>query len=233
MENGLRAVRLAIACGADAVEIDVRATRDGVPVVLHDATLERTTEASGPLSAWSYRELRHGVRLQGGRDEPVPTLREVLAATYGRLPLAIEIKEPDVTAATLAEVERAGASDWVAIWSFHGAAVQQVRERAPSLSTAFLCLRRSEHAAGWNARDFLDQAAGLGVTGVSLFPEDVDADVVDDAHRRGLAVYSGTVNGAELTARLAGFGLDALITDDPLASFEHLTRLEEDSVAAV
>jgi glycerophosphoryl diester phosphodiesterase len=225
-------VRLAIACGADAVEIDVRATRDGVPVVLHDAALDRTTDATGPLSAYSYKELRERVRLQGGQGEHVPSLEEVLGATTGRLPLAIENKEPDVTRAPLREIERANASSWVTVWSFHRSAIREVRERAPGLVTGFLHRRQREHVSCWTALEFLHEALNLDVTGVSFFPEEVSVETVAEAHSRGLAVYSGTVDGGEMTHRFAELGLEGLITDNPLACFAALTRREEQALFA-
>ncbi|HUF75045.1 MAG TPA: glycerophosphodiester phosphodiesterase family protein [Longimicrobiales bacterium] len=87
-ENTLAAIAVAIAAGADAVEFDVHVTRDGVPVLFHDGTLDRTTDGCGPLSARSYEEL---LELDAGSwfgaafaGEPVPSLEDVLARLAGR-----------------------------------------------------------------------------------------------------------------------------------------------------
>ena len=96
--------------GADAFELDVRLSRDGAPVVMHDATLDRTTDRTGPVRAQTLADLRTadaGYRFtpDGGRTFPfrgtgvrIPTLDEVLWA-FPRMPMLIEIKEPEVQAA--------------------------------------------------------------------------------------------------------------------------------------
>jgi glycerophosphoryl diester phosphodiesterase len=105
-ENTLPAFEAAVQRGADALELDVRLTADGAPVVIHDATLDRTTDRSGPVSAQTLANLRsvdagwkftpdggrtHPYR---GRDARIPTLGEVLW-TFPRMPLLVEIKEPE------------------------------------------------------------------------------------------------------------------------------------------
>ena len=215
-ENTLAAVRLAIACGADWTEIDVRATRDGMPVVLHDATLDRTTTGRGPLSEWSFWELREQVAIEGTPGERVPTLAEVLAVTRGRVPLAIELKEPEVTERVLRDIALADAAASVAIWSFHRAALEIAREQAPDLPRAFLH-RGSRDAGAWSAGEFLYHAERLGALGASFFPEDIDAGVVEAARERGLQVYTGTINDAPNALRVIRSGVHAVITDEPVA----------------
>jgi glycerophosphoryl diester phosphodiesterase len=215
-ENTLAAVRLAVACGADWIEIDVRATRDGMPVVLHDATLDRTTTGRGALSDPSFWELREQVVIADSARERVPTLAEVLAVTRGRVPLAIEVKEPEVTERVLRDVSDAAAGAAVAIWSFHREALEIAREQAPEVPRAFLH-RGSRDAGAWSPGEFLYHAERLGATGASFFPEDIDAGVVETARERGLQVYTGTVNDAAGALRVIRSGVDAVITDEPVA----------------
>jgi glycerophosphoryl diester phosphodiesterase len=106
-ENTLPAFELAVRQGADAFELDVRLTRDGAPVVFHDATLERTTHLTGPVRARTLAELRtadagHWFTPDGGRTMPfrdqgvkIPTLAEVLWA-FPAMPVLVEVKEPEV-----------------------------------------------------------------------------------------------------------------------------------------
>jgi glycerophosphoryl diester phosphodiesterase len=106
-ENTLPAFELAVQQGADAFELDVRLTRDGAPVVIHDATLERTTSLTGPVRARTLAELRaadagHWYTPDGGRTMPcrdqgvkIPTLAEVLWA-FPAMPVLVEVKEPEV-----------------------------------------------------------------------------------------------------------------------------------------
>ncbi|MEX1253985.1 MAG: glycerophosphodiester phosphodiesterase [Dehalococcoidia bacterium] len=215
-ENTLAAVRLAIACGADWIEIDVRATRDGMPVVMHDSTLDRTTTGNGPVREWSFWELREQVAIAESARERVPTLAEVLAVTRGRVPLAIEVKEPEVTERALRDVSEADASTSVAIWSFHRQALEIAREQAPHVPRAFLH-RGSRDGDAWSAGEFLYHAERLGARGASFFPEDIDTGVVEAARERGLQVYTGIVNDAAGVLRVIRAGVDAVITDEPVA----------------
>ena len=213
-ENSLAALRLALACGVPVIEVDVRATRDGVPVVLHDGTLDRTTNGTGPVEDWVAEDLRRDVTLRGRWPEPVPTLADALALTKGRAVLALEIKVPEVTAAVLRMVESLHAERWVAVWSFHVDAVEQARRANPWLPVALL--HRGRDAGAWNPGEFLFHASRLGASAVSFFPETLDTAIVEDAHERGLQVYAGTVNEVAPALRLAEMSIDMLITDQPV-----------------
>src|SRR3990170_7229468 len=90
-ENTLAGVRAALNLGADAIEIDVHCTRDGVPVLIHDETVDRTTGGTGEIAALSLRQAR---KLDAGGGERIPTLREVLDEINGRALLVLEIKAP-------------------------------------------------------------------------------------------------------------------------------------------
>ena len=90
-ENTLRAIRRAIALGADQVEIDVQLTRDGRLVLMHDATVDRTTNGTGAVADLTLDEIR---QLDAGQGEQVPTLDEVLTLTDGKITPQIELKGP-------------------------------------------------------------------------------------------------------------------------------------------
>ncbi|MDD1713112.1 MAG: glycerophosphodiester phosphodiesterase, partial [Methanoregulaceae archaeon] len=89
-ENTLRAVREGMRC-ADTVEVDIRQTRDGVLVIMHDATLDRTTNGHGLIRTCTLAALQ---RLDAGKGEKIPTFSEVLDLVGGRCGLFAEIKEP-------------------------------------------------------------------------------------------------------------------------------------------
>jgi len=106
-ENTLLAFAKAREQGADALELDVRVTADGVPIVLHDPTLERTTNGVGMAARLSWTEVR---RVDAGRGERIPTLAEVLAG-FPTTPLLVEIKEPEAGPAALDVLRRHRAAD--------------------------------------------------------------------------------------------------------------------------
>ena len=134
-ENTLEAFELAAAEGADAFELDVRLSHDGAPVVMHDATLDRTTDRTGPVRAHALVDLRTadaGFRFttDGGRTFPfrgtgvrVPTLGEVLW-TFPGMPMLIEIKEPEVQAAVQRVLVSEGATGRCVLASEHQEALQ-------------------------------------------------------------------------------------------------------------
>jgi len=138
-ENTLPAFDLAVRQGADAIELDVRLTADGVPVVLHDDTLDRTTGGHGPVKALSLAELREvdaGARftLDGGRSFPfraaevrIPTLSEVLRG-FPRIPLLLDLKEPAVQEAVRRVLLEESAVERCVLASEHHAALQAFRQ---------------------------------------------------------------------------------------------------------
>src|SRR5512140_1977680 len=91
-ENTLRSFRRALDLGVAAVELDVQLTRDGCLAVIHDETLERTTNGHGRVQDFTLAELQ---RLDAGRGEPIPALEEVLELARGRAHLAVEMKQPE------------------------------------------------------------------------------------------------------------------------------------------
>lgn len=133
IENSLSAVHAAADAGF-AIEIDVRQSADGKPVVFHDATLERLTGEKGPLIARTAEELS-AIRLSGV-DDTIPLLSDVLKAIGGRVPLYVEIKHDTPGDGTL---ERAITLDVVpysgpvATMSFHPSSVAAMREIAPDI----------------------------------------------------------------------------------------------------
>lgn len=211
-ENSLAAVRLAVAYGADMVEVDVHLTRDGVPVVLHDATLDRTTTGRGPVREWTFRELREQVEIRGAPGGPVPTLSEVLALTRGRVPLAVEVKPGDAAEEVLRAIAEAGARRHVAVWSFRRSVVRAVQDLAPDIPCALL-YGGARHGGRWTPGEFLHYARRLGVTAVPFFPEDLEPGVVAAARREGLQVYTGTVNDGRGCIRALIHGVDGIVTD--------------------
>lgn len=215
-ENTLASVRLAVAHRVDMVEIDVHATRDGVPVVLHDKTLDRTTTGAGPVCDWPFDRLRGEVCIKDVPGERVPTLAEVLDITLGRAALAIEVKAPEATDAVLELVRQLDAAPQVAIWSFHSAVVRRTLDEAPEIDCAFLH-DGTRNGSRLSVDAFVDEAAAMGAPGVSFFPEDIEPASVRRTHELGLRVFTGTVNTPDEGLRVANAGVDGVVTDEPLA----------------
>ncbi|QWW71006.1 glycerophosphodiester phosphodiesterase family protein [Rhizobium sp. WYJ-E13] len=140
-ENSLTGFRNAVTLGVDAIEFDVHLTRSGELVVIHDATLERTTEGSGPVQDLSV-EARKGMLLKGS-DEAIPTLGEVLEvlAPNRGIGLHVEIKidetgtpYPDIAARVAAELSRFGVGERSYLTSFDTSVLEDCRLHAPDVS---------------------------------------------------------------------------------------------------
>lgn len=123
-ENTLEAFQLGLDQGADALEMDVRLTRDGVAVVIHDPTLDRTTDRTGAVAELTLEQVQLADAGGGAR---VPTFRSVLEA-FPRTPLLVEIKAGEAQDAVAAEIERAGARERVVIASFQHRALEKLRD---------------------------------------------------------------------------------------------------------
>lgn len=146
-ENTLAAFRHAVSLGVDAIECDVHLSRDGEVVVIHDDTLDRTTDATGAVARFTAAELASidaGARFEPERGFPfrdqgvgVPRLAEVLAACPD-LPVVVEIKgdRPETARRALETVRAAGAEARVMMGGFSQAVLGEVRRRAPGLITS-------------------------------------------------------------------------------------------------
>lgn len=215
-ENTLGAFRLGAQHGYRAFECDVKLSADGVPFLLHDATLQRTTSGHGLAAQLTWAELS---QLDAGSwhsrayaGEPLPSLQAVARfCLRNGFALNIEIKPtPGTEADTGREVALAAAQWWASaapplLSSFQPSALAAAREAAPNLPRALLLdgLR-----AGW-----LDEAKALGCVAVVADHPSLDAAVIDQLHAAGMRAMSYTVNDPFTAQRLIGLGIDALITD--------------------
>ena len=207
-ENTLLGVRKAIELGADGIEIDVYASRDGVPVLIHDETVDRTTNGSGPVSEMSMAELR---KLDAGGGERIPALAEVLEVTKDRALLVIEVKQAGIEEQVLRVVRELGALNDCVVHSFNPQVVSRFRAAEPALPAALLI--GAVDVTDWG--QLFSFALSLNAQGISVFFPMVDAGLVWRAHLRKLSFYTWTVNEADEMGRLRDCGVDAITTDYP------------------
>jgi glycerophosphoryl diester phosphodiesterase len=206
-ENTLAGIRKAIELGAEGIEIDVQASADGVPILMHDLTVDRTTNGSGEVAALSLPELR---ALDAG-GEPVPTLAEVLDLTKGKVLLIMEIKQPGIEQHIAHIIHEKQALDDVMAWSFYPAALEGMRAAEPQIPCALLVA--GESMAIWEKMRSL--AVKLGVQGVSVFAPAIDERIAEDCRRRGLALYSWTPDSEAEIERLLRLGVDGVCSNYP------------------
>ena len=216
-ENTLAAMRVGAGWGYRAFECDVKLSADGVPFLLHDATLQRTTSGHGPVAERSWSELSrldaggwHGRAFAG---EPLPSLEGIAAyCLRNGHALNIEIKptpgaEPETGRVVAREARRlwAGRAVPPLLSSFSPAALRSARDAAPELPRALLLDALSD---GW-----LEQARALGCVAAVTDHRLMDAAVVAELRAAGLRALVYTVNDAAQARRLVALGIDGIITD--------------------
>ena len=214
-ENTLRAFRLAFELGADAIECDAQQSRDGRLVVIHDGTVDRTTDGSGWVAEMSFAELR---LLNAGRGERIPTLEETLALVRERGGgINLEVKGESV-AETLGTAEAVtaalrgleeGMRGRVLVSSFAHPAIALLKARLPWLRTGAL------FGDEWRGRDMVASALAVGAEAMHPGLRLVTPELVLRAHDAGLAVNVWTVNRPADIRRLIAWDVDGIFSDYP------------------
>jgi glycerophosphoryl diester phosphodiesterase len=206
-ENTLAAFRRALALGVDGIELDVHVSRDGVPVVFHDDKLKRLTGAKGRLTDCTWAEL---AKLRVRDSEPIPRLIDVLRLTRQRAVVQIELKAGASVAPVVLAVKAARAIGWVIFASFDPELVRQAGELAPKIPRMLISESRRRPAA------ILRDLAGCSALGLSFNHRRIpSAAWIQYFQVRGYSVWAWTVDDAATARRLAGWGIDALLGDDP------------------
>lgn len=201
-ENTLRSLGLALRRGADGVELDVQRSRDGVPVVIHDDTLERTMGVAGAVSGLAWPAIE---RLSGAR---VPSFAQAAAwAAASGAWLNVEIKAAGVEEKVVRILSTTGLLPRTVVSSFDAAVVARIGEIEASVPR-FLLTERWDDAA----RAGVERS---GAQGVCLRVDAADDATLTDIFRHGLPVVAWTVNEAATVERLLRAGVAAVISDDP------------------
>jgi glycerophosphoryl diester phosphodiesterase len=227
LENTMAAFHRAVDEGFGYLELDVHATADGVAVVHHDRTLDRTTDGTGPIAARAAADLAR-LRVRGAhRSEPIPHLVDVLAA-LPRTRVTVELKAAAAVRPVLDVLARLDAWDRVCVGGYHEAwlraARRLAREVQPEAGRLFTSMAQTSvvglRLRGWEPR--LPAALAPPVRGdLAQLPHRfggvtvVDTDVVRVAHAGGREVHVWTVDDPGAMAGLLDLGADGILTDRP------------------
>jgi glycerophosphoryl diester phosphodiesterase len=228
-ENTIAAFDRGLAAGADGLELDIRLSADGIAVVCHDETLNRTTNTTGPVMARTAAELSRvdaGYRFTDdagghpfrGQGVHIPTLREVLGR-YPHIPIIVEMKpdSEEMGLAFAAEVLKADAVDRVCAAGYGSRSLATAREALPAMASSAsrmevrLALYRSW--AGWPPMH--PRYGGYQVPEHAGSLRVVSQRFIRHAHRAGLEVQVWTIDEAADMQRLLAWGADALISNRP------------------
>lgn len=218
-ENTLAAFRLAYEHHADGIELDVMLSADQQLVVIHDDTLNRTTNGSGSVRQTTYDVLRE---LDAGswfdpryRGEPIPLLQEVFAELGGKFLINVELKNyktpkdqlPDLVVAL---VRRHGLNDSVLLSSFNGRNLPRAKALAPEIRTGLLTL---PGLAGLPMRGFWGRQ--FEADDLNPYHRDVTGRLVQSRHAQGQKVNVWTVDAPADLRRMQDCGVDMIICNDP------------------
>lgn len=209
-ENTLASFAWAVELGADMVELDVRLSSDGELVVIHDDTVDRTTDGTGRVDSMSFNELR---KLDAGNGERIPSLEQVLLHVGDRCSVNVELKGPGTAlpvADALRRFTRSRGVPWqnFLVSSFDHDQLAELKQAEPRIRLAPLF-------RGELPENFIDIAHRLGAWSVNLRGDDVSPELIERCHREGLRVLVYTVDEPREMARFREWGVDGIFSDYP------------------
>ena len=207
-ENTLKSFRRAMELGADMVELDVHLCGSGELVVIHDETVDRTTDGTGEVAKMTLDEMR---ALDAGKGERIPTLQEVIDLATGWMGINIELKGLGTAGPALEHIEDAVAKGWERsgfhVSSFHLDELSAIRELSDDVRTGVLF--------ALDDGGIMDFAERNGAYSLNPNHRMITPKFVARAHERGLKVFAWTVNEPEDIARMKGLEVDGIISDYP------------------
>lgn len=214
--NTLAGVRACLDAGAEAMEIDVQLCADGVPVLMHDETVDRTTNLKGRVRSLSLAALQAA---DAGNGEPVPTLDDLMTLVAGRLTVMCELKrtkdEPEqdqrLVDAVLAVAAKHNAMEWCAIHSFNPDMVERARATEQRVSATII----SPPVKGEEVDRLLAALLKRNGQALSIEHHCINRELIVKAKRRQITVWAWTADQPADWDRLVDAGVDGIITNVP------------------
>lgn len=225
-ENTLAAIKKALAMGVDMVEIDVQLTKDKQVVLMHDLTVDRTTNGKGRVRDLTFDEIR---KLDAGSwfsnefaGEKIPTLEEVIETIKGKCKLLIEVKrvktkKPEIEAKIVQLIDKYNAQNWCVVQSFETQVVKNIQTLDKSIECHKLVTMNISVLPL-----HLDSRIKTGtiykyktVQAINPYFKMLNKRKVNKIHSRGQKIFTWTVNEQEDMKRLIDMGVDGIITNYP------------------
>jgi glycerophosphoryl diester phosphodiesterase len=205
-ENTLSSFKTAIHLGVDMLEADVRMTKDRRLVIMHDATVDRTTNGKGHVCNMMYSRLRN---LRINKKEKIPTIQELIELVNNRCAINFHLKEHEAVEELVNTIKKNNIQNKVIISSFSALSLKKIKEIAPEIKTAYLYSKPMLL--------YIDTAKELGVSALHPPYSLLTKRLVMRAHRHGLKINVwGIEDRVEVFRAKFFYGVDGLIIDDPL-----------------
>jgi glycerophosphoryl diester phosphodiesterase len=211
-ENTLLSIKRAMDIGVDAVEIDVHLSKEKELVVIHDATVDRTTNGTGPVSGYTVQEIK---RLDAGKGEAIPTLQEVIDLIDKQVLLIIELKEQGTERSVVDLLVRNNLFDKACVISFWHRLVKTVKEMDGRIKTGVLLVGSPVDTC---------IAAHASADALVMKYTFIDRELVEMAHEKGLKVFIWNIDDRDFLKPYVDMGVDAIGTNDPRVLVEYFRK---------
>ncbi len=218
-ENTLAAFEKALEFDLDAVELDVHATKDGKVIVMHDATLDRTTNITGRIQELTYAEI---TAADAGswfsseyKGEKVPTLSDALDMINGHAVTVVEIKAQDIAEKVVRVIEKSNACDDVVVISFHPDNIYAVRQLKPQIPTGLLISMDVSDNPRSQAIELAHRTVAVGASTLSVSHQMLSPEFVYVIHQRGINLWTWTIDDIARIQEVAEFGVDGITSNYP------------------
>lgn len=215
-ENTLSAFKKALKIGVDAVELDLHGTADGEIVVIHDSTLDRTTDLQGYINETTLETIQ-SADAGGWFDtefvgEPVPTLTEALACIGKETVAVLEVKDPLIAEAVVAKIYETETLGAAVVISFHTTVLQTIRTLEPRIATGWLIGSHNKHVSPIK---LCQQLGELGSSLLNVNHELITAEFAYEIRRRGIGLWCWTVDDLARMREMKAFGVQGITSNYP------------------
>lgn len=211
-ENTLLSIERAIDIGVDAVEIDVRLTKEGELVVIHDSSVDRTTSGSGLVRDYELKALK---KLDAGKGERIPTLQEVMELVGQRATLVVELKEAGTEEKVVSLIDKNSFKKNVYVISFWHRLVKAVREMDKDIRTGVLLVGCPVDTS---------VATRASAEALVMRYSFIDQDFVESAHKDNLKIFLWNIDDKRLLQPYIDMGVDGIASNDPRVLVEYFRQ---------
>ena len=204
LENSISSLQHALDLGVNAIEADIRATRDGKPIILHDVRLRRVSRTFAKITGLRARDVSK-IRLRNG--EPVPFLTDIISKIKGRGQLILDIKVSGIEMEIVRVIKRNSMVSDTIISSFMPEVLRKIKVQCPKIRVALLCYRFNE--------TLIESAKQMDCFSIHPRSKAVTPSLIAYAHNLGMRIFPWTEDRISRVTELMEYGIDGIITNYP------------------